>query len=72
MLRALAWLLVLANALAWAYGQGHLDRWLPAPSSPREPERLTRQIEPQRLRLVSEVPAAEGVAAVPASGDNRN
>jgi hypothetical protein len=72
MLRTLALLLVLANALAWAYGQGYLDPWLPASASEREPERLARQIEPQRLRLASEVRSVEGVAAESPSGDNRD
>jgi len=48
-MKALAWVLVLANLLALAWWQGWLERWLP---SGREPGRVTQQIAPERLRVV--------------------
>lgn len=56
MLRALVLALVLANAAYWAYAQGHWAAlgWSPehAERRQREPERLERQIQPERMRLV--------------------
>jgi hypothetical protein len=48
-MKALVWLLALANLLALAWWQGWLDRWLP---SAREPERVAAQIAPDRIRVV--------------------
>jgi len=60
MLKFLFWILLLANAGLAAYQLGYLDTLLP---KGREPTRLQRQIEPERLRVVPEpVAAAQAVA----------
>lgn len=48
-MKALAWLLALANLLALAWWQGWLERWMP---SGREPARVAGQVAPERLRVV--------------------
>jgi len=45
-------LLVLANALFWAWSQGHLQAFGWAPERLREPERLEQQVNPEALRVV--------------------
>lgn len=46
-------LLLLANLGLWAYTQGHLD-WLGlAPRTPNEPERLARQLAPEKLTVLN-------------------
>lgn len=55
MLKFLFWTLLIANAGLAVYQLGYLDTLLPAG---REPTRLQRQIEPQRLRVVPEPAAA--------------
>ncbi len=64
MLKFLFWILLLANAGLAAYQFGHLDTLLP---TGREPTRLQRQIEPQRLHVVPEPRAAQEAAAAPAA-----
>ena len=64
MLKAVVMLLVLANALFLAWSQGALanmglGRWA-TPGSTQEPERLGRQIQPERLRLETEALVAPG------------
>jgi hypothetical protein len=53
MLRALLVLVLCANGLLWAYGQG----WLAPIGLPlldhREPHRMSDQVAPQSLRLTS-------------------
>jgi hypothetical protein len=49
MLRGLVALLVLANALTWSYHQGHLQAVGLSPATVREPERLTAQVNPDKL-----------------------
>ncbi|MEW6695603.1 MAG: SPOR domain-containing protein [Pseudomonadota bacterium] len=71
MLRGLVIVLLLANALLWAWRQGWLgDAGLGAVPSGREPERLAQQVEPHRLRLLNPpgaAPAPPDVAAAPAT-----
>jgi len=47
--RAALLALVLANVLAFAWWQGLLDPWLAAG---RDPDRVTRQVEPAKVRVV--------------------
>lgn len=49
MLRWVVVLLVVANALTWAYQNGHLQSLGWAPTDPREPERLAAQVSPNKL-----------------------
>ncbi|MGV3498574.1 MAG: SPOR domain-containing protein [Hydrogenophaga sp.] len=67
MLRWLVIALVVANAVYYAGTHGHLAGlgW-PAAGESREPQRLTQQIEPQRLRLLNGPQGAEPVS--PATG----
>jgi cell division protein FtsN len=64
MLRWLVIALIAANAVYYAGTQGHLVAlgW-PAASEPREPQRLERQIEPERLRLLNGPRGAEPARA---------
>lgn len=64
MLRWLVIALVAANAVYYAGTHGHLATlgW-PAAGETREPQRLTQQIEPQRLRLLNGPQGAEPVPA---------
>ncbi len=64
MLRWLVIALVAANAVYYAGTHGHLAGlgW-PAAGEAREPQRLTQQIEPQRLRLLNGPQGAEPVPA---------
>lgn len=45
-------LLAAANALFWAWAQGHLQVFGWAPERVREPERLEQQINPDALRVL--------------------
>ena len=67
MLRWLVIALVVTNAVYYAGTHGHLAGlgW-PAAGESREPQRLTQQIEPQRLRLLNGPQGAEPVS--PATG----
>jgi len=71
MLRWLVIVLIAANAVYYAGTHGHLTAlgWMPAHDQ-REPQRLERQVEPQRLRLLNGArgpePVAAPAAAVPA------
>lgn len=75
MLRALVLLLLLANAGFWAWRQGWLEPLHGAigarPEGEREPERLTMQVDPDRLRLIpaeaASAPVVPASAAAPAS-----
>lgn len=63
MLRNLVLALVVANVVAWAWGQGALrDLGLPGPMAQAEPERMARQVRPELVRLDV---VADGVAAQP-------
>lgn len=51
MLRALVVVLLLANAVFWAWSEGHLGALGWVPGKPvTEPERLAQQLQPERLR----------------------
>lgn len=68
MLRLTALLLVLANLGYFAWSQGHLRALGWGPEEQREPERLERQLAPEKLRVerVAEAPkAAESRTAPP-------
>ena len=67
MLRALVLLLVLANALTWAYGRGYLGTMGWGRAEQREPHRLSQQIEPERIRLVDGNRSAESSETQPAT-----
>ena len=61
MLRTLLVLLLAANAAMWAWTQGWLEPFMPAPgAAEREPARLTSQVRADAVKLVS--PAAAVVA----------
>lgn len=70
MLRVLVLVLLLANAGFWAWRHGWLEPLHGAigarPEGEREPERLTMQVDPDRLRLIP-AEAASTPAAVAAS-----
>ncbi|MBI3367382.1 MAG: SPOR domain-containing protein [Burkholderiales bacterium] len=67
MLRTLVALLVAANLLLLAYGQGWLDGVIGIrPDGDREPERLQRQVHPGWVRVVPP-PAASAVLAAAAA-----
>jgi len=72
MLRWLVIALLLANAVYYAGTHGHLQAlgW-PAAGEQREPQRLERQIEPQRLRLLNGPGGAEPVSSAPTAAPNR-
>lgn len=53
MLRLVIWMLVLANALYFAWTQGYLGSLGLAPAEQAEPERLQGQIKPESLRLLN-------------------
>jgi hypothetical protein len=57
-LKFVFWILLAANAVLLAYGQGYLDR--PA-GGEREPQRLKNQLDPARMTMLT---AAEARAAV--------
>lgn len=70
MLKAVVMLLTLSNALFLAWSQGTLANmglggWA-TPGSTQEPERLLRQIQPERLRMETEnLVAPEAPTPVP-------
>lgn len=53
MLRVAVWLLLVANALYFAWTQGWLASTGLAPAQQREPQRLNAQIHPEALRLLN-------------------
>jgi hypothetical protein len=53
MLRALVLVLVLANASYFAWTHGLLADYGFAPASQSEPQRLTQQIRPEAIRLLT-------------------
>lgn len=70
MLRALVFLLILANAGFWAWRQGWLEPLHGVigarPEGEREPERLARQVNPQAVQLVPGEAASSPARAVAA------
>ncbi|NIM39806.1 MAG: SPOR domain-containing protein [Hydrogenophaga sp.] len=66
MLRWAVAVLLVANGLYFAWTQGHLGAiGFPPPSDPREPQRLTKQIAPENVRLLNGPRGAEPPANVP-------
>lgn len=59
MMRALVLLLVLLNGVYFAWGQGWLSGHGVGPASQQEPHRLTEQIRPESLQVVSLAEAAK-------------
>ena len=68
--RATFFLLILANLLLFAYGQGYIGQ----KNSSGEPERLTSQIEPEKIKLVSKngAPIGVGSAVAPLTNPTPN
>ena len=68
MLRLLVLLLLLANGAYFAWNQGLLAAYGLAPASQSEPQRLTLQIRPEAMRILSTPDAASmSASAVPAA-----
>jgi hypothetical protein len=65
MLRLIVLALVLANAGYYAWSQGLLAAYGFAPATQAEPQRLTQQIKPEALRILSPQEATQLVAATP-------
>lgn len=66
MLRWAVAVLLVANGLYFAWTQGHLAAiGFPPPSDPREPQRLTKQIAPESVRLLNGPRGAEPPANAP-------
>jgi hypothetical protein len=66
MLRWVVAVLLVANGLYFAWTQGHLLAiGFPPPSEPREPQRLTKQIAPESVRLLNGPRGAEPPANAP-------
>lgn len=63
MLRLAVWLLLVANALYFAWTQGWLASTGLAPAQQREPQRLNAQIRPEALRLLNGPKGTEAPAA---------
>lgn len=63
MLRVAVWLLLVANALYFAWTQGWLASTGLAPAQQREPQRLNAQIRPEALRLLNGPKGTEEPAA---------
>jgi hypothetical protein len=53
MLRWIVALLVAANALAWAWREGHLAAWGLGGAASRESERLGQQVRPEAIRVLA-------------------
>lgn len=62
MLRLAALLLLLANLAYYGWAGGWLAAWGLAPQSVSEPERVARQIAPERLQVLPKGSAAPGAA----------
>lgn len=55
MLKFFFWTVVLANAALFAYQRGYLDMWVP---SGHEPARISNQLNPDNIKIVSAPPVA--------------
>jgi hypothetical protein len=66
MLRALVVVLVLANLAFWAWSTGALEGIGMAPASERDPARLSQQIRPEAVRVLSPAAAASALRAASA------
>ena len=67
MLRVVLVLLLLANALFFAWAQGWLSPFLPPRSEQREPERLAAQVRPELITVLTPKAASAALAAVAAA-----
>lgn len=65
MARTFVWLLLLLNALYWSWAQGWLLPYGFGPLTQREPQRLSQQILPEAITLVSQAEARLKPLAVP-------
>jgi hypothetical protein len=63
LLRLIVLLLLLANGAYFAWAQGLLAAWGVAPAQQSEPQRLTQQIRPEALKILSPDEAKKEVAA---------
>ncbi len=68
MLRALVLLLLLANALFFAWWQGWLAPVLPPRADAREPERLAHQVRPEWITVLTATAASAAAAQAAAAG----
>lgn len=69
MLRVLLLVLLLANALVWAWTQGWLAPALTAPDmAEREPRRVAAQVNPELVTVLPDAAASAAVQAVRAAG----
>ena len=67
MLRLFVLMLILLNGAYFAWGQGWLQAFGMGPAQQREPQRLTQQIRPQALVLISDKEVLQTVAAASAA-----
>lgn len=65
MLRTLVLLLLLVNLLWFSWAQGWLRPWGLAPAATSEPQRLSRQVQPEAIQVLRDAPSP--AAAAPAS-----
>ncbi len=68
MLRLLLLLLILANAVYFAWSRGTLAAYGFAPASQSEPQRMTQQIKPEAMRLLTPPASPNKAQTAPASG----
>lgn len=67
MLRTLVLLLLLVNLLWFSWAQGWLRPWGLAPAATSEPQRLSRQVQPDAIQVLREAPAPAAPIASTAS-----
>lgn len=67
MLRLILLILVLVNAAYFAWGQGWLLPYSMGPAQQREPQRLTQQVRPEAMDLVTDKDVPPTVAMAPAA-----
>lgn len=69
MLRLAVLLLLLANAIYFAWSQGVLAPWGLAPAQQSEPQRLAQQIKPHAVRILGSEEASTLAAGVAGPGE---
>lgn len=67
MLRALVLLLLLVNLAWFSWAQGWLRPWGLAPAASSEPQRLSRQVQPEAIQVLREAPVPSAAAAASAA-----
>ncbi len=67
MLRTLVLLLLLANLIWFSWAQGWLRPWGLAPAATSEPQRLSRQVQPDAIQVLREAPPTAAPASAAAS-----